>query len=58
MMAPNPNFDYEGSSSIPCANASNPFFYVPPSLESIQEKGKGKMRKRGDIKSYFTPSSP
>ena len=40
----------------------NPFHYVPPSLESIQEKGKGKMKKKGDmnIKIYFTvtPSSP
>lgn len=58
MMAVNPNFDHEDSSSIPCTNASNPFRYVPPSLESMQEKGKGKMKKRGDIKSYFTPSSP
>ena len=58
MMAANPNFDYEGSSSIPCTNASNPFCYVPPSLESMQEKDKGKMKKRGDIKSYFTTSSP
>eukprot|EP00253_Pinus_taeda_P022909 PITA_22909 len=62
MMATNPHFDFEGSSSIPCTNASNPFRYVPPSLESIQEKSKGKMKKKGDIniKSYVTttPSSP
>jgi len=62
MMATNPHFDFEGSSSIPCTDASNPFRYVPPSLESLQEKGKGKMKKKGDmnIKSYFTvtPSSP
>ena len=61
MMATNPYFDFEGSSSIPCTDASNPFRYVPP--ESIQEKGEGKMKKKGDmnIKSYFTvtpPSSP
>ncbi len=54
MMAANPNFDYEGSSSIPCTDASNPFRYVPPSLDSIQENGKGKMKKKGDIKIYFT----
>ena len=36
MMATNSHFDFEGSSSIPCTNASNPFRYVPPSLESIQ----------------------
>lgn len=62
MMAANPHFDFEGSSYIPCTNASNPFCYVPPTLDSMQEKGKGKMRKKGDmnIKSYFTvtPSSP
>ena len=57
-LAANPNFAYEGSLSIPCTNASNPFRYVPPSLESIQENGKGKIKKKGDIKSYFTPSSP
>ena len=59
MLTTNPHFDFEGSSSIPCTDASNPFPYVPPSFESIQEKGKGKMKK-GDmnIKSYFTPSSP
>lgn len=59
MLATNPHFDFEGSSSIPCTDASNPFRYVPPSFESIQEKGKGKMKK-GDmnIKSYLTPSSP
>ena len=32
IMAANPNFDYEGSSSIHCTDASNPFRYVPPSL--------------------------
>ena len=57
MMVANPNFDYEGSSSIPCTDTSNPFRYVPPSLESIQERGKAKIKKKGDIKSYFTPSS-
>jgi len=57
MMATNPHFDFEGSSSIPCTDASNPFRYVPPSFESIQEQEKGRMKK-GDmnIKSYFTPS--
>eukprot|EP00253_Pinus_taeda_P023608 PITA_23608 len=56
----NPNLDYDGSSSIPSTYASNPFRYVPPSLESIREKGKGKIEKKGDIKGYFTitPSSP
>ena len=58
MMAANPSFDYEGSSSIPCTNASNPFRYVPPSMESISEKGKGAMRNKGTIKSFFVPSSP
>jgi len=60
MMDVNPNFHYEGSSSIPCVDASNPFHYLPPSLESIQEKGKAKIKKKGDIKNYFTvtPSSP
>ena len=58
MMVANPNFEYEGSSPIPCIDASNPFCYVPPSSESIQEKGKGRMKKKCDIKSYFTPSSP
>ena len=62
MLATNPHFDFEGSSSIPCTSASNPFRYVPPYLEYIQEKAKGKMRRKGDmnIKSYFTmtPSSP
>ena len=62
MLATNPDFDFEGSSCVPCTDASNPFRYVAPSLESIQEKGKGKMKKKGDmnIKSYFTvtPSSP
>ena len=58
MMATNPNFDYEGSSSIPCIDASNPFPYVPPFLESIQKKGKGAMRDEGTIKKNFTPSSP
>lgn len=62
MLATNPLFDFEGSSSISCTDASNPFRYVPPSLEFIQEKGKGKMKKKGDmnIKSYFTvtPYSP
>lgn len=56
MMADNPNFDYDGSSFILCIDASNPFRFVPPSLESIQEKGKG--IKKGGIKSYFSPSSP
>jgi len=51
MMATNPKFYYEGSSLIPCINASNPFHYVPPSLESIQENGKSKMKNKGDIKS-------
>ena len=51
-------FGYEGSSSIPCTEASNLFRYVPPSLESIQEKGKGTMKNKGNIKHYFTPSSP
>lgn len=60
MMVSNPTFDYEGSSSIPCTDASSPFCYVPPSLEFIQEKGKGKIKKKGNIKIYFivTPSSP
>lgn len=60
MMTTNPNFDYEGSSYIPYTNASNPFIYVPPFLDSIQEKGKGKIKKKGDVKIYFivTPSSP
>ena len=58
MMVANPNFDYEGSSSIPCTDASNPFRYVPPSFESIQEKGKGAMRNKSTIKSFFTSSSP
>jgi hypothetical protein len=59
MMAANPHYDFEGSSSIPQTNASNPFRYVPPSFGSVQDKGKGRMKK-GDvtIKSYFTPSSP
>lgn len=58
MMAGNPNFDYGGSSSIPCTDASNPFCYVRPSLESIQEKGKGTMKNKGTIKNFYTPSSP
>ena len=58
MMAANPSFDYEGSSSIPCTDASNPFCYVPPSMESIYEKGKGTIRNKGTIKSFFMPSSP
>ena len=58
MMDVNPTFDYEGSSSIPCTDASNTFRYVPPSMESISEKGKGAMKNRGTIKSFFTPSSP
>lgn len=41
MMTTNPHFDFEGSSFIPCIDASNPFHYVPPSLDSIQENGKG-----------------
>eukprot|EP00253_Pinus_taeda_P003562 PITA_03562 len=59
MMATNPNYDFEGSSSIPQTDTSNPFRYVPPSFGSVQDKGKGRMKK-GDvtIKSYFTPSSP
>eukprot|EP00253_Pinus_taeda_P010769 PITA_10769 len=58
MMGANPHYDFEGSSSIPQTNASNPFRYVPPSFGSIQDKGKGRMKK-GDvtIKSYFTPAS-
>ena len=58
MMGANPHYDFEGSSSIPQTNASNPFRYVPPSFASIQDKGKGRMKK-GDvtIKSYFTPAS-
>lgn len=46
MMASNPNFEYEGSSSIPYIGASNLFHYVPPSLDSIQENDKGKTKKR------------
>ena len=59
MMAANPHYDFEGSSSIPQTDTSNPFRYVPPSFGSVQDKGKGRMKK-GDvtIKSYFTPSSP
>lgn len=34
MMVSNPHFDFEGS-SIPGTDASNPFRYVPPSLEPI-----------------------
>ena len=49
---------FEGFSSIPCTDASNPVRYVPPSLESIQEKFKGAMKNNGTIKSFFTPSSP
>ena len=45
MMTTNPHFDFEGSSSIPCTDAYNPFQYVPPSFESIQEKGKGRMKR-------------
>eukprot|EP00253_Pinus_taeda_P035989 PITA_35989 len=58
-MATNPNYDFEGSSSIPQTDTSNPFRYVPPSFGYVQDKGKGRM-KMGDvtIKSYFTPSSP
>eukprot|EP00253_Pinus_taeda_P012087 PITA_12087 len=59
MMATNPHYDFEGSSSIPQTDTSNPFRYVPPSFGSVQDKGNGRMKK-GDvtIKSYFTPSSP
>eukprot|EP00253_Pinus_taeda_P032744 PITA_32744 len=59
MMAANSHYDFESSSSIPQTDASNPFRYVPPSFGSVQDKGKGRMKK-GDvtIKSYFTPSSP
>ena len=59
MIAANPHYDFEGSSSIPETDASNPFRYVPPSFGSVQDKGKGRMKK-GDvtIKRYFTPSSP
>eukprot|EP00253_Pinus_taeda_P028361 PITA_28361 len=38
MMAANPHYDFEGSSSIPQTNASNPFRYVPPSFGSVQDK--------------------
>jgi len=61
MMATNPHYDFEGSSSIPQTEAPNPFRYVPPSFASVQDKGKGRMNlKKGDvsIKSYYSPSSP
>ena len=58
MMATNPHYDFEGSSSIPQTEASNPFRYVPPSFGSVQDKGKGRMKGDVTIKSYFTPSSP
>ena len=62
MMAGNSSFEsfnYQDSSSIPSTDASkNPFRYVPPSRESISDKGKGAMRNKGTIKSFFVPSSP
>lgn len=59
MMVTNPHYDFEGSSSIPQTDTSNPFRYVPPSFGYVQDKGNGRMTK-GDvtIKSYFTPSFP
>ena len=44
---------------IPHLSASkNPFRYVPPSRESISDKGKGAMRNKGTIKSFFVPFKP
>ena len=58
MMAANPHYDFEGSSSIPQTDTSNPFRYVPPSFGFVQDKGKGRMKGDVNIKSYFTTSSP
>ena len=50
MVAANPTFDYEGSSSIPSTNVRDPFSYVPPAPQ-VQEK---KPKKKNNIQSYFS----
>lgn len=55
MREANPNFDYEGSSSIPSTNVRDPFRYVPPPRESENTMSRPKGKKKRTIQSYFTP---
>ena len=55
MREANPNFDYQGSSSIPSTNVRDPFRYVPPPCESENSTSGSKGKKKRTIQSYFTP---
>ena len=54
MREANPNFDYEGFSSIPSTSVTDPFHHVPPLGESENPMSLSKGKKKNIIKSYFT----